>query len=88
MLSIDLSLLANRLWQSTLCVGVAWLLTLALKENRAAIPYGLCLTASVKFLIPFSVLADIGARFPWRSGSPTPEPEFSGARSAEKPKKV
>jgi len=59
MLSIDLSLLANRLWQSTLCVGVAWLLTLALKENRTAIRCGLCLTTSVKFLIPSSVLADI-----------------------------
>ena len=45
--------------QSTLCVGVAWLLTLALKENRTAIRCGLCLTTSVKFLIPSSVLADI-----------------------------
>ena len=52
----DLSPLANHLWQSTLCVVAVWLLTLALKKNRAAVRYWLWLAASVKFLIPFSLL--------------------------------
>ncbi len=50
----DLSPLANHLWQSTLCIAVAWLLTLALRNNRAAARYWVWLAASVKFLIPFS----------------------------------
>ena len=29
--------LANHLWQSTVFVGVIWLLTLVLKKNRAAV---------------------------------------------------
>jgi beta-lactamase regulating signal transducer with metallopeptidase domain len=49
----DLSPLANHLWQSTLCVVAVWLLTLALKKNRAAVRYWLWLAASLKVLIPF-----------------------------------
>ena len=36
---LELSPLENHLWQSTLCVGVAWLLTLAFRKNRAAVRY-------------------------------------------------
>ncbi|HUP04923.1 MAG TPA: M56 family metallopeptidase [Bryobacteraceae bacterium] len=63
--------LANHLWQSTVCVGVAWTLTLALSKNRAAVRYGVWLAASVKFLVPFAWLAAIGARFEWRSAEVT-----------------
>jgi hypothetical protein len=51
----DLSPLANHLWQSTLCVGVAWLLTLALRKNRAAVRFWIWFAASAKFLLPFSL---------------------------------
>ena len=62
----------NHLWQSTLCVAVAWLLTLALRKNRASVRYGLWLAASVKFLVPFSWLAALGASLHWQ-GAPVAE---------------
>jgi len=60
--------LANHLWQSTLFAAVAGLLTLALRKNRAQTRYWLWLAASVKFLIPFSVLVDASSYF----GRPAP----------------
>src|SRR5580693_2992858 len=38
-------------------------MTLALRKNRAATRYWLWFAASVKFLIPFSVLAVVGSHF-------------------------
>ena len=56
----------NHLWQSTLVAGLAWLVvTLALKRERASVRYSVWLVASLKFLIPFSALASLGARFGW-----------------------
>ena len=55
--------LANHLWQSTLFAAVAGLLTLALRKNRAQTRYWLWLAASVKFLIPFSLLVDMGSHW-------------------------
>jgi uncharacterized protein (TIGR03435 family) len=57
--------LANHLWQSTLLAGVAGLLTLALKRNHARPRYWLWLAASVKFLIPFSLLVSAGSYWGW-----------------------
>ncbi len=51
---------ANHLWQSTLFVGVVGLLTLFLKKNRAHVRYWLWFLASVKFLLPFSILVAVG----------------------------
>ena len=51
----------NHLWQSTLFAAVAGLLTLLLRRNRARTRYWLWLAASVKFLIPFSLLVDAGS---------------------------
>jgi len=53
--------LGNHLWQSTLCLVVAGLLTLILRKNHARARYGLWLAASVKFLIPFAVLVSLGS---------------------------
>ena len=55
----------NHLWQSTLFAGLAGLLTLALRNNRAQARYAVWLAASVKFLIPFSLLASIGSHWEW-----------------------
>src|SRR5580704_16251044 len=66
MIPANLLPLANHLWQSTLGVAAAWLLTLMLRKNRAAVRYWIWLAASVKFLVPFSVLVDLGSRFEWR----------------------
>jgi len=54
--------LANHLWQSTLFAGIAGLLALALRKNRAHVRYGLWFAASVKFLFPFSPLVALGSR--------------------------
>lgn len=49
--------IAAHLWQSTLVAGAAALLVLVLRRNGAAVRYSVWLAASVKFLIPFSVIA-------------------------------
>ena len=63
MIANQLQPMANHLWQSTLFVVVAGLLTLALSNNRAQIRYCLWLAASVKFLVPFSLLMMVGSLF-------------------------
>jgi len=62
---IYLPSLANHLWQSTLFVVVVWLLSLVLRKNRAAVRHHLWVAASVKFLIPFSLLVEIGGYIEW-----------------------
>lgn len=62
--------LGNHLWQSTLCVAAAGLLALALRKNRAAARYGLWFAASVKFLVPFSLLVALGSHL----APPRPQP--------------
>jgi len=57
------STLANHLWQSTLFAGVVGLLVLSLRRNQAMVRYGLWLTASAKFLVPFSLLVSAGNQF-------------------------
>ena len=54
----------NHLWQSTVFAASAWLMALQLRRNRASVRYGLWLAASVKFLIPFSLLIDLGGFLP------------------------
>ena len=61
--------LVNHLWQSTLFAITAGLLTLILRKNQARARYWLWLAASVKFLIPFSLLVGIGSHLPWSYSS-------------------
>jgi bla regulator protein BlaR1 len=61
--------LMNHLWQSTLFVFVVWLAALALRGNAARVRCWLWTAASVKFLVPLSVLVSLGELFQWR-GSP------------------
>ncbi len=63
MIPVELQPLTNHLWQSTLFAAVAGLLTLGFRKNRAHVRYCLWLTASVKFLIPFSLLTTVGSHF-------------------------
>ena len=53
--------LGNHLWQSTLFASAITLLTLALRNNRAQVRYWLWLAASLKFLLPFSLLVGLGS---------------------------
>jgi bla regulator protein blaR1 len=77
MILADLSSLADHLWQSTLCTAVAWLLTFALRKNRAAVRYWIWLAASAKFLVPFSLLVNAGSHFAWRAAPAIRQPRFS-----------
>lgn len=52
--------LVNHLWQSTVVVGIAWLLALALRKNQARVRYWVWMAASAKFLLPFSLLMAAG----------------------------
>jgi uncharacterized protein (TIGR03435 family) len=63
MISNLLVLLANHLWQTTLFVAFVWLITFGLKKNRAALRHRLWLIASIKFLLPFSLLTALGSHF-------------------------
>jgi bla regulator protein blaR1 len=58
--------LENHLWQSTLFSCVVALLTVLLRRNRAAVRHRLWLAASVKFLVPFSLLVSMGSQVEWR----------------------
>jgi len=60
---------ANHLWQSTLFAVIAGVLTLLLRRNRAQIRYCLWLSASLKFLIPFSILVAAGGLVGRHSGA-------------------
>jgi bla regulator protein blaR1 len=58
--------LFDHLWQSTIFAGVVWVMTLALRNNRARVRHGLWIAASCKFLIPLSLLIALGGRIEWR----------------------
>ena len=61
--------LTNHLWQSTVFAILVGLITLAFHRNRAQVRYGLWLSASLKFLLPFSLLMTFGHRLEWASGT-------------------
>src|SRR5581483_8189439 len=75
----DLSPLANHLWQSTAFAGAMWALALTLRRNRAAVRYWLWLAASVKFLLPFSLLVSTGTELARRTTTAIEPPQWSSA---------
>src|SRR5277367_2711473 len=80
-----ISELANHLWQSTLFACVMGLLTLMLRKNRAAVRHGLWLAASVKFLMPFSLLIGLGSQLEWRKAPTVAEPRLSAVLQIRDP---
>lgn len=93
--------LANHLWQSTLFVLAAALLTVALRKNQARIRYWIWLAASLKFFIPFAPLIALGKQLGWlrssgeaqagvyftieQIGQPFTSPTVGGIRAAASP---
>jgi bla regulator protein blaR1 len=71
------------LWQSTLFAVAAGFLSLAFRENRAKVRFCLWLSASVKFLIPFSPLLAVGSHFTWAPVVTTPEVSYVVEQIAE-----
>jgi bla regulator protein BlaR1 len=67
-----ISELSNHLWQSTAFVAVAALVAFALRNNGAHVRHVVWLIASVKFLVPFSLLLSLGSMLPaWTLSGPT-----------------
>src|SRR5580658_5936294 len=62
----------NHLWQSTAFAAAVALATLALRRNSPRLRYWLWLAASMKFLIPFSLLVSTGARIQLPPDTPSP----------------
>jgi uncharacterized protein (TIGR03435 family) len=58
------SAIGNHLWQTTIFAAAIWLATLILRNNPAQIRYSLWLAASLKFLLPFSLLISLGSFLP------------------------
>src|SRR5687767_1288138 len=52
--------LALHLWQSTLVLIAAWVLTRICRRNSAEVRYWIWFCASLKFLLPFSLLQQLG----------------------------
>ena len=70
--------LANHLWQSTLFAIAARAVAFALRRHRAEVRYRVWLAASLKFLVPFSMLLALGHRIEWRA-APTAAAPISTA---------
>lgn len=68
------SAFANHIWQSTAFAAVVGLLTLVLRKHQARIRFSLWLAASIKFLVPFSLLIALGGLLP------KPQQVVSGSR--------
>jgi uncharacterized protein (TIGR03435 family) len=64
-----ISELANHLWQSTLFAFAIGSLALMCRQNHASVRYWLWFSASVKFLIPFTLLMALGDRLEWTSSA-------------------
>ena len=77
--------LANHLWQSTLFAFAVGLLALLLRRNRAAVRHSLWLAASIKFLIPFSLLIGLGNHIQWRKAPALPQPRTAVVEQIREP---
>jgi bla regulator protein BlaR1 len=67
---------ANHLWQSTLFAILAAVATLALRKNQARVRHHLWLAASLKFLVPFSLLMSVGSHLARLHSSADSQPVF------------
>jgi bla regulator protein blaR1 len=77
--------LENHLWQSTFFCGVVALLMPLLRRNRAGVRHSLWLAASVKFLIPFSLLASIAGQIEWRTAPSVVQPHLGVIEQISQP---
>lgn len=73
------AVLANHLWQSTLCVAGAAILVRLLKHQAARWRYRVWLAASLKFFVPFALLSALGANVPVTVFSSAPSSNISTA---------
>jgi len=55
-----LSAFANHVWQSTVFTGICWMAARFLRKNSASVRHRIWMLASLKFLLPFSLLVGFG----------------------------
>lgn len=77
--------LLDHLWQSTVFAVGVWLLAVALRRNAARVRYRLWMAASLKFLLPFSLLMALGARMPWPTHVERTQPAIAAAVEVAQP---
>jgi uncharacterized protein (TIGR03435 family) len=77
MIPDSLSPIANHLWQSTLFACAAGALTLILRRNPARLRHWIWVAASLKFLVPFSLLVALGSHVVWRTAPVSTPSAFS-----------
>ncbi len=68
------SFVLNHVWQSTLFAAAVAVLVLALRRYPANVRFCLWMSASLKFLVPFAVLAVLGGHLSWHAKPVTAEP--------------
>jgi len=66
--------LVDHIWQSTLFVVLVWLAAMALRSNGARVRVWMWTAASIKFLVPLSLLVNVGERFQWRNAPAAVQP--------------
>jgi uncharacterized protein (TIGR03435 family) len=66
--------LINHLWQSTLFGLAVSILIPAFRNSRAQVRFWLWFSASLKFLLPFSLLMSLGSHLAWMPAAPTEAP--------------
>jgi hypothetical protein len=76
--------LLDHIWQSSLFAGAIALLTLFFRRNSAGLRFWLWFAASVKFLVPFAVLAMPGEYLSRLSPAPLPRSILAIQPAAEK----
>ena len=69
--------LGNHLWQSTWFAIVAGALALTMRKHEARVRYAAWLAASLKFLVPFSLLVSAGSHFTWPHATPARASQLS-----------
>jgi beta-lactamase regulating signal transducer with metallopeptidase domain len=71
--------LANHIWQSSIFAAAIAVLAFVVRHNHARVRYRLWCAASVKFLVPFALLAALGSRADW---APVAQTQLSAAVAA------
>jgi uncharacterized protein (TIGR03435 family) len=69
--------IVNHLWQSSCIALLASVLALMLRGNAPKVRYWVWLSASLKFLVPFTFLVSLGSVIPQPAGYTVPAPSFS-----------
>src|SRR6185312_16001777 len=77
--------IGNHLWQSTAFAVLVWGLVLLMRKNSAQVRFGLWLVASIKFLLPFSLLMALGGVLPRPHHAVVTMPVYSAVDTAGLP---